>query len=421
MDLIPRLEITTLKGWDKLADTVTSQFFVAEPSGKADFDKVLNDVLKNAKTDEEKMAAIYNFTAQAIRSLPPAVSDIGRIPHPLNYEEILKDGYGDSRDKAALLSELLKKIGVVPQIILVAPVSNGTVSQEFPIPSSYTRAVVKVENNGKTYWFDPYVETCPFSYLPPEDQGRPGYALPTGNYLATPVYPPAANARSVNAVASIRPDGSLQETLELKARGADALGIRSVLKNIEDKERQQVLASLAYQVVSSAHPPTVQAVTVGSLQDLSEPVSLGLKFEAKNFATVAGDLTLFSMPIDVLDYLKPVLSQTSPRQYPFVLGNTVDQSEHFEMTIPPGYKLRTLPKGNKVVNAAGSYQASFSQVKNRLIFTSTLTLNKLEYDPKEFEGLKAMVADRARVMESKIVLEKSNSASKLRPKVSLAR
>lgn len=419
MDLIPRLEISTLKGWGKVADAEMSQFFI--PLAKADTDKLLADLLKDAKTDDEKMAAVYGFVAQTIRSLPAAVSDLNKIPHPLNFDDILKEGYGDARDKAALLSELLSKIGFTPQIVVLSPISNGAIAADFPLPSSMTRPVVKVENKGKTLWFDPYVESSPYGYLPPEDQGRPGLVLPSGTIVETAIYPPSANLRTVKATATLRAGGDLEESLEVKANGADALGIRSVLRNIEDKERQQVLASLAYQLVPGSHPPSVQAVTSGAIGDLSAPVTVGLKFEAKNYATVAGDLTLLSMPIGVLDYLKAVLAQPSPRPYPFVLGNTVSQNEHFELTIPDGYRIRTVPQGTKVANAVGSYQAAFTQSKNKLIFNSSLTLDKLEYDPKEFEALKSMIADRAKVEDGKIVLERTGSASKPKRKLSLAK
>ncbi len=402
VDVIPRLELSTIKSWNQVVDAVQTQYLA--PANRGDLEKPLQDILKHATTADQKLKAIYGFVTQAIRSVPPIVGDLGKIPHPLDYDQILKQGVGDSRDKAALLGALLKKVGVQPQLALISTSGNGTVAENFPSPLAFNRLIVKVDNGGKALWMDPFAENCSFGYLPPEDQGRKAILLETNEFVETPVYLPSANLREMRIEAKLLGDGGLQETLELKADGADGLGMRSVLRNMADPERQQVVASLAAQV---ANEPHVEAITMSSVDDLNSPMMVGIKFEAKNYATVAGDLTFFSMPVNVLNYLRSILDQTGPREYPFVLGNTVDEVKRLELVIPKGYRIRTLPKGAKILTTLGSYQASFTASKGKLVFQSTFTLAKTTFSPKEFESLKSLVADKEKVEESKIVLEKT--------------
>lgn len=409
VDVVPRIVLSSVDSWNKISKGFASQFFtpvISTPPGTP-LDATLADIVKKAATPEEKLQAIYGFVTQTIRSLPPVVGDLGKLSHPLDYAAIVKQGYGDNRDKTALLAALLSKAGFQPQIALVSTVGNGALIKDLPVPIAFNRSVVKLDWNGRTLWMDPFVENTPFGYLSPEDQGRTALFLTSSEFADTPVYAPSANLREVNAQGKINASGDLEETLEVKALGADALGMRSVLRNMGSTERQQVVASLATQVTSQ---PQVEAVTLNAVDNLNAPILLGLKFQAKNYATTAGDLTFLTLPINVLNYLSSVLAQNGPRMYPFMLGNTVNEVKRLELALPQGYRVRTIPAPIKVSNALGSYQAGFTVVSNKLVFVSKLILNDISYSPTEFEALKGLIADKSRIEDAKIVLEKGGSA-----------
>lgn len=403
IDVVPRLVVSTLSGWDKILQAIRSRYFAG--GEKTNLDETYQDIVKKSTTPEEKLKAVYAFVDETIRSVPPVIGDFGKVYHPLDLNIVVKQGYGDSRDKSALLALLLTKAGFHPELALLSTVGNGMVLQNLPLPFSFNRSVVKVDLNGQTFWLDPYVENCPFGYLSPEDQGRQALLLESGKFTETPIYSPAANLREVSAQAKISANGDLEVTLEVKARGADALGMRSVLKSMTSQERQQVVASLASQVASQ---PQIEAVTMSSIDDSNNPIMLGLKFQVKNYATTAGDLAFLTLPVNILNYLSPILSQNGPRNYPFILGNTVAEVKRLDLTIPSGFKIRTVPKGIKIDNPLGSYAASFTSLKNKLTFQSKLTLNKIEFSPKEFDTLKGLISDKSKIEESKIVLQKGD-------------
>jgi len=401
VDVVPRLVISSIKSWDVVTDAFQSQVFKAE--NRTGVEEVYSSIVKSADP-RQKLAAIYNYVSQTIRSLPPVIGDLQKMPRPLDYAQIVKNGYGDSRDKAALLEALLTKAGFNPKIAVLSTAGNGVVSQdEVPAPYVFNRAIVKVDLNGQPVWLDPAIENCPIGYLSPEDQGRNALLLGSGQFVETPIYGPSANLRAVNAKAKIAADGGLDETLEVKAVGADALNMRAVLKNMQLAERQQVVASLAGQVAKS---PDIQGIAMDAVDNLSAPLAVGVKFQARAYGTTAGDLTFLTLPVNVLDYLGPILMQNGPRTYPFVLGNTVDEIKHLELTLPAGYKVRTLPKAVQVKDTFGSYTASFAISKNKLLFQSRLTLDKIYYTPKEFQDLQNLIARQAKLETSEVVLQK---------------
>lgn len=401
-DVAPRLIISTVKNWQDITQGFQRQFLM--PTSDASLNKTLAGIVKKDAKPAETLNAIYSFVAQNIRSLPPDIGgEVEKIPHPLDYDSILNLGIGDCRDKAALLQALLQKAGFNAELALLSTTSNGKVVPSMPMPFIFNRLIVRVVQDSKVTWLDPYSENAPTGYLPPEDQGQEALFLSNAQFLETPVFPPSANLREINAEAMLSSNGNLKEILSLNATGADGFALRSVLRNIPDQERRQVIASLATQV---SHASKVDAVSLSSVENLNAPMALGIKFQAKNYATVIGDLTFLPLPINVLNTFTSILALTGQRQYPFIIGNTIQETKHLELMIPKGYAIRTLPKGKTFENSIGAYQASFSKDSNKLIFESSFTIAKTSVDADEFQKLKDLITNKINLEESKIVLMK---------------
>lgn len=409
-DIAPQLIISSLDGWDKVGRGVETAYL--SPATPGDLDSVISKYLKTATTSDDKLRLTYAFVDQAIRSLPEKIGgDFGKIPHPLDYDVMVQQGLGDTRDKAALLAALLKKEGFDPELALISTSANGAVPEDIPYPGAFNRLLVRVRSAGNIFWFDPYVENCPFGYLPPEDQGRRALILDTGEFMDTPILPAADNSREVDVKARVLADGGLVANLDMTANGSDSIAMRTLLRSVAPDQRNQLIGALAGQIAES---PKVDQVTLSSVDDLDHPLAIGVQFEAASYATVAGDLTFLSMPFNVSTDLQAILAENGARQYPFLLGSTTREVKHLDLTIPPGYKLRFLPKGIKISNPIGSYEAHFSETGNKLVFDSTFVLDKISIEPAEWQDLKSLVSDKVKTEGEKIVFEKKKKIQAMR-------
>lgn len=401
-DVAPHIVISTVQNWQQIAQSFQKEFLI--PTGDPGLEKTLTGIVKKGQTPQAQLNAIYGFVAQSIRSLPPNLGgEIEKIPHPLDYTTLMNLGLGDCRDKASLLADLLKKAGFNAELALLSTASNGVVFPDTPAPFAFNRLVVKVNDGSKTMWLDPYSESAPVGYLPPDLQGRQALLLNTSQFVQTPIFSASSNRRDINVQAKLSKDGSLKEVLELNADGADGFALRSILRNLSDQDKQRAVASIVTQII---RPAKIDAISLSSVDNLSAPMAVGIKFQTKNYATIIGDLAFLPIPINILNTFLPVLAVNEPRRYPFVVGNLLEEKKHLELSLPAGYKIRTLPKGQKIQNDVGAYQASFSTTGTKLIFNSFFTVNQISVSPDEFSKLKSLVSAKVDVEESKVVLRK---------------
>lgn len=402
-DVAPRLVITTVPNWGALAASFQKTFLEA-PMHPEVLESILSSILKNAKTHPEELVALYRYVTENIRSLPEELGgSVGRISHPLDYARIRDEKLGDSRDKAAFFAALLEKAGFHPDLALLSTVGNGEVIQNLPVPFAFNRMVVRVTDENKTLWFDPYVSGCSFAYFPPEDQGREAFLLSSSQFAETPIFSPDENLREIRVQAEVSSEGNLGEDIAMKVNGADEMGMRAILSQLPDPQRKQVVASVASQI---ARGPNVQEASLSSLNDLRLPLQLNVKFQAKHYAAQVQDLLLMPLPGNVFNTYASILSQATPRKYPFILGNTMLEEKKLELTIPQGYQLRKMPEGVSVKSSVGSYDATFEQEKSKLIFHSEFLLKKIKVQPEDFQELQKLVANKEKLEATQLVLEK---------------
>jgi hypothetical protein len=161
----PRLLISTFPDWSAFADWYVrlSKFadeVTPEISAKA------AELTKGAATDQEKLLALYNYvTALRYVAIPLGVNSF----RPHAAANVLKNQFGDCKDKANLLNALLHSLNMDAQLVLVPRFSQA--HDEIP-GLSFNHAISKVSLGGETVWVDTTDDVCRFGMLPPGDSGR---------------------------------------------------------------------------------------------------------------------------------------------------------------------------------------------------------------------------------------------------------
>ena len=85
--------------------------------------------------------------------------------------DTLARGYGDCKDKAALLVSRLRKAGIAANMVLLTPYPADDVSAEMPGMEGFTHAIAYVPG-AHPLWIDATAEFAPARRLPWADQGR---------------------------------------------------------------------------------------------------------------------------------------------------------------------------------------------------------------------------------------------------------
>jgi len=163
------VSISEYKTWEEIAGWYARIAIPrTEPTGV--IRELADSITDGLKNDEEKIEKIYGWITDKIRYIHVPLGDHSYQPFPA--ERTFEQGYGDCKDKAALMISLLKSVDLDAYFALI-----NTGDAPLLIPSFPTRAFNHVivaipDGAGSFQLIDPTSATTPFGVLPLPDQGR---------------------------------------------------------------------------------------------------------------------------------------------------------------------------------------------------------------------------------------------------------
>lgn len=109
--------------------------------------------LRALPSEEAQILGALEFAQNRIRYLSVSSGMHSHAPYPV--EEVIRRGYGDCKDKARLLTAMLRELGFDASPALVNSVAQRTIDGWLPTPESFDHVIVRLVWNGHDYWLDP--------------------------------------------------------------------------------------------------------------------------------------------------------------------------------------------------------------------------------------------------------------------------
>lgn len=138
--------------WQDIASWGTTLFEPAINSSPAVTAKVAQ-LRRDNPTAEQQITAALQFVQTEIRYLG---IELGESSHkPASAEQVLRQRYGDCKDKSVLLVTMLRLLGHQAVPVLVNTDLGAKISDRLPSAGVFDHAIVKLEFNDTEYWLDP--------------------------------------------------------------------------------------------------------------------------------------------------------------------------------------------------------------------------------------------------------------------------
>jgi len=176
------------------------------------------ELVKDKKTEEDKIRAIYDYCAQEIRYVAVEYGDAGYEPH--EAPEIFSNKYGDCKDKAILLVAMLKKAGIEAYPVLIS--TDDSLDNQEDLPSLlFNHAIAAVKVKGRLVFMDATASTTSFGDLPEQDQDRLVMVFYPQEYVLvkTPLFGPSHNRAVTMTKITVAQDESIEGERELQTEG----------------------------------------------------------------------------------------------------------------------------------------------------------------------------------------------------------
>jgi hypothetical protein len=378
----------------------------------------------SAPTPLAKMQTLAHFVQRDVRYVAIELGIGGYQPHPA--VDVFTHRYGDCKDKATLLSSMLKEIGVESYYVIISS-ERGAVIPEMPahmggfdhailaiqLPADVNHsslvAVLQHPKLGRLLFFDPTDELAPFGYLSGPLQANYGLLVTRegGELVELPQLAPSLNGVLRTAKFNLSPTGTLTGEVREVRLGDHAAAQRHALKSVsKETDKIKPIETLLARSLSTYQ---LTKASVTNLDQTDQPFGFDYSLVAENYAKSAGNLLLVR-PRVVGVKSSDLLETKEPRQYPVVFEGPSRDTDSFEITMPPGYEVDELPPPINVETGFASYHSKAEVSGNVLKYARTFEVKEPTVPLTKMGDLKKLYRIIASDERNTAVLKPSSTA-----------
>ena len=404
-EVTPMLALSTIPSWRE----VSRWFAGLSADGQKmtpELTKLVAQVTAGKTTQEERIQALYFWTARNIRYVETAFTGEKAGFKPASAEQTWQRKYGVCRDKAQFLVTLLRSIGVDAYNVLI----TSGVRRDVDIPGiQFNHAIVAIRRAGGDFTFlDPTAEDSR-QYLPYSDQYK--YALvctPQGEDIqSTPLAPPSDNRMDITLETVLGADGRLGSKVVMQPTGIYDLVFREYLNSMPPARREMFFSTLAGRILPGG---SLSDLALPDLDYLNTPARMSFTLSAPDQGVRAGDYLVFTTPgqggrLDLL--LGSLLSgATAPaRRFPLMLEATVESRIRETVKLPPGWTVRSLPAPVDLKDGGTTLTRTCVPGPDGLAYTEAFSASQLYFSDGAYDGLRRLLEQRGRLRDGKIILK----------------
>jgi len=402
---IPMLVVSTDPSWQHFSKwwaELTKPQLEATPDIK---DKV-KELIKDAKTDDDKIKALYDFVAQDIR-----YRGLGVGPRtgytPRKASETFTSRWGVCRDVSILLTSMLREAGFEAYPVITNmgdPVLPKIAYDGF----NHAIVAMRSKNGGWTY-LDPTAKNNT-SLLPGyEAEQDTLVATEKGEGLTrTPALDPGANLGHAIATTSIAADGSMTSKVKLETKGMFDLVVRSVAAMMSQDQQREMVEQILHHALPDAK---LVSYEISSALALFTPMTVEIAIEVPNAAPKTGDFRLARTLVTsgalglVEGALPQVLGALPTRKYGLDAHITFQYDEDETITLPSDTKIVALPNTAKVESKVSSVTAECARKDGATIACHrSFQLKSRFIDPNQYKELRGSLASLGQIARQPVIL-----------------
>jgi tetratricopeptide (TPR) repeat protein len=280
---------------------------------------------------------------------------IGRY-QPHAALDVLKNEYGDCKDKHTLLASLLAAVGIEAYPALMN--SSRHIDPDVPSPGQFDHVITAVPespNSGKLIWLDTTTEVAPFGLLAFQLRDKQALVIPGALpplLVTTPAEPPFKSFQRFEMDAKLSDTGVLEGTMHRTFRGDTELLERIAFRQTPQSQWKDLVQAISQ---AAGFMGEVSEVEVASPEATSEPFHFSNKYTRKDYPDWANHR--ITAPLGFIGF--PEIKENEKRTRPILLGAPEEFTSIAKVELPKGYVPKLLADVNLVRDFA-EYHSTYA-------------------------------------------------------------
>jgi hypothetical protein len=337
-----------------------------------EMERAVSEIVSPADAADAKLRKIY-ARCQQLKNLDyekKAERDSYAKLKNDNVEDVWKNGVAYGRGINLLFLALVRAAKFEAYDVRLSGRSEYFFNPKRVNIAELDEGAILVTSEGKDLYLDPATKFAPYGLLPWQETGVTGLRLDKqgGTWIKTPV--PESSTSKIIRQADLKLDqeGGLEGTVTVTFTGLEALRLRLNERFNDDTQRKQNLeAELKYLIPISAE---VQLKSQPDWNGSDEKLEANYDVKIPGWASSAGRRAV--LPLGFFSGEQKHTFEHTQRTYPIYFPFMFQTEDQTRITLPPGWKVDSLPKEAHVDAKAAEYKIQVENKDNTLLITRTL-------------------------------------------------
>ncbi len=406
-EISPLLEVSTFANWTEFTswywNLIRKQF-----ESSPEIRRKVRELTSGAENDLERIRAIYNFIVTDIRYNMWEFGVHGFKPY--NAANIFARKFGDCKDKATLMSVMLKEVGIDAYPVLIyGTQSRANEDLSLPLVNHFNHCITYIPGSDEhpELFLDGTAQRHALEELPSMDRGADVLVVnPDGGELKEiPWNDP--NRLQLIEETRVRVDEDLGAELDLRVEctGDYAVYVRRSFE-IESKRKETLERWFSRKFAGS----TIEAQEFSALGDLDQPVSLRASIRVPKFVVEAPEGLTLRPESDFFSSSAQLaaLGGLEERRFDVLVGNPRRSSLETVYELPAGLRVKSLPEPLEKETAHGLIRVEYTaDSPQRVVVRRTIEVRAARVDVAEYDVFREFTSAIGELDRKRILLERT--------------
>jgi transglutaminase-like putative cysteine protease len=385
-----------------------------------ELDKKVTELTAGITDPWAKMQALATYVQHSIRYVAIEIGVGGYQPH--SATSVFKNQYGDCKDKATLMSAMLKQIGIDSYYVMIHT-DRGMINPDFPslvgnhmilaiklpdtLPAVPLYGTIDDAKLGKLLVFDPTNSYVPLGTLPNYLQQNYGLLIAPdgGRMILLPLQAASTNRVLRTATFNLSPTGRLDGQVHELRYGGPAVSSREEFLDAKASDRTKSFERMLGAYLNNF---TLTGANIGNLELFNETLTLNYNFTENDYAKSAGDLLILRPRVMARRGGVGMFDGKKARKYPIQFDETSLSSDVLDITLPKGYVVDELPPAVDAHCEFASYKSHVEVKDNVMHYVRTYEIKGITVPTDKLPEVRDFFHQVQTAETSSAVLRKQN-------------
>ena len=363
--------------------------------------KIANDITKSLPTKREKAEAIFHWVQNNINYVAFEDGLGGFIPR--GAASVCDKRYGDCKDMANLLYEMLNHVGIEAYRTWIGTRDRPYTYSQVPTPMVDNHMITTAIIDGETIFLDGTDSYVPFgmpSAFTQTKEALLGINNTTFKLITVPVQKAEQSVTDVNTAIHIKDDMFIVSEKRLLSGYEKVEFITDYLYKKATKTEEEFLNTT---LALGNNKTSYNNITKQNFDNKRNPLELSYNLTIDNYVKKVGTKLYINLDIDrVLSKSKVDIED---KKYDKKIDHTYTKNYVTTLTIPEGYTASFIPEDLSFENENYGYKITYTQKNNTIIQHKNIFVNTLSVKKQDFESWNEFIKSLIKAYKKSIILE----------------